>query len=207
MNLDFIIATTAGNENCELISFCLENNIKYYQGDKHNIPLRFLNLAEHHDISNLILLDGDDILSSVDGVFIVFQFLNLKYTLVKTENLPLGMNIQGLNTNILRKSLEKIPQKSVLETGWGRIFKEEKCANILFPKEDYYGEIRLTVDYFEDFKLYENLIQGIGKSFITYSDKEILDYIYFEKLHLINSHLNAMYWENFNKESSNEMRY
>ena len=196
-----VTSTERGNEKFrELFS---RDNVSVFFGDNDNIPLRHLQCALNLDISYIISIDGDDILCSVRGAERVREKLLEGAMMVKTEGLPLGMNVMGYSTEFLRTSLKNVNSK-VLETGWGRIFDASKIENIVLDKLPESDALRLTLDYEVDAEFFKTVISGIGDRILQISDKELVKYIVEHKLYLLNKEVNEEYWANFRSQQQKE---
>jgi hypothetical protein len=154
-------------------------------------------------MSYIISIDGDDILCSVEGAELVRNELLKGAAMVKTEGLPLGMNVMGYSTEFLRDSLSRVNSK-VLETGWGRIFDESKIEKIELKKLPEFDALRMTLDYEVDAEFFKTVILGIGDRILQISDEELVKYIVEHKLYLLNKEVNEEYWANFRRQQQKE---
>ncbi len=196
-----VIISTGNKEKNNKLSH-LNSNYSIFYGDDSNIPKRHLETAEENNLDNIISIDGDDILCSVKAMKIVYKELKKGERFVKTEGLPLGLNVSGYKTKFLKKSLENIDLKT-LETGWGRIFDKKKIKTIKIKSEDK-SFLRFTLDYKEDFNFFKKIL--LDKNFDLYktSDKELIKLVLGEKLFKENEKRSEEYWENFNKSMEKE---
>ena len=125
-------------------------------------------------------------------------YKNIK--IIKTENLPLGMNVMGFKKSYLEKCVNQ--NQKVLETGWGRIFNEHDVFKIECKKYSK-KDIRLTLDYSED-ELFLNEVIRQCDNVYKISDKELINIILVNRLYKLNNFLNKKYMQNFNSELQNE---
>ena len=119
---------------------------------------------------------------------------NTQTKFIQTKNLPFNMNVFGFTSSILNKLIKNEQRKII----WTKIFNEIK--NII--QNDIYNnnDVRLSLDYIEDFNLFKILLEN---NFIYKIDKEIYNYIISNNLIDINSFRTKEYWLNFNKEKNN----
>ncbi len=201
--ITIVVATSDQEENKQFEMVC-PKHVGVFYGSINNIPLRHLQAAEGYGFDNIISVDGDDILCSVEGMKQIYQELVKGKEFVKTTGLPFGMNSMGYSTHFLKTSLKSAKCK-MLETGWGRIFNE-KAANVLvFETSNYNDYIRFTLDYPEDFMFFEKLITQFPGDLNTGSDQEIVDFVVNEKLYEITKPIATEYWANFNSGVEEEI--
>jgi spore coat polysaccharide biosynthesis protein SpsF (cytidylyltransferase family) len=200
-----IIATSDLPENKKLEEVFKNNKAEVFYGSNDNIPLRQLECAKTFDLDNLIIVDGDDILCSVEASKIVYQNLidgNVKA--IKSEGLPLGLNVIGYKTEYLQMCLNNTINQKVIETGWGRIF-DENLQSIKLGEFSLQNELRFTLDYQDDADFFDFIIDDFGNQIVGLSDCELINYVLENKVFEINSGVNEIYWDNFNKSKLNEL--
>ncbi len=198
-----VIATSTDPGNEKFRELFVHENVSVFFGDNDNIPLRHLQCALSLNISNIISVDGDDILCSVEGAKAVREHLFSGKAMVKTEGLPLGMNVMGYRTDFLRASLNSVNAK-VLETGWGRIFNPSEIDTIDLKKLPESEALRMTLDYDVDAEFFRTVISGIGDRILHINDEELVRYIVEHKLYLLNKDVNEEYWTNFRRQQQKE---
>ncbi|WP_162271133.1 cytidylyltransferase domain-containing protein [Pelosinus fermentans] len=198
-----VIATADQEENKQFEMFC-KQQVSVFYGALDNIPLRHLQAAERYNFDNLISVDGDDILCSVEGMRQVYHELINKKEFVKTIGLPFGMNVMGYATEFLKTSLEDVKDQ-VLETGWGRIFNETDKTVLTFDIFNCNDYMRFTLDYPEDFIFFENFITQFPGDLNNSTDQEIVDFVIKKKLYEITKPITSEYWNNFNSGVEEEI--
>ena len=199
-----IIATSDLPENKKLEEVFKNNKVEIFYGSNDNIPSRQLECAKSFDFENLIVVDGDDILCSVEASKIVYQNLINGVKAIKSEGLPLGLNVIGYKTEYLQACLNNSIEQKVIETGWGRIF-DENLQCIKLGEFNLQNELRFTLDYQEDADFFDFIINYFGNQIINLTDFELMNYVLENKVFEINSSVNEIYWENFNKSKLNEL--
>jgi spore coat polysaccharide biosynthesis protein SpsF (cytidylyltransferase family) len=198
-----VIVTSTERGNEKFRELFAGENVSVFFGDNDNIPLRHLQCALNLEISHIVSIDGDDILCSVEGAELVREQLLKGAAMVKTDGLPLGMNVMGYSTEFLRESLSQVTSK-VLETGWGRIFDASKIKSIDLNRLPDSDTLRMTLDYDVDAEFFKTVISGIGDRILQISDEELVNYIVEHKLYLLNKEVNEEYWANFRKQQQKE---
>jgi spore coat polysaccharide biosynthesis protein SpsF len=196
-----VTSTEPGNEKFrELFA---DKNVSVFFGDNNNIPLRHLQCALNLEIANIVSIDGDDVLCSVEAAKLVRERLLKGAAMAKTEGLPLGMNVMGYSTEFLRSSLDKVNSK-VLETGWGRIFDEARIESIELDKISESDSLRMTLDYEVDAVFFKTVISETGDHILEISDEDLVKQIIDQKLYQLNQEVNEDYWANFKKQQQKE---
>jgi spore coat polysaccharide biosynthesis protein SpsF (cytidylyltransferase family) len=175
-----------------------------YFGNVHNIPVRIHECALEHKIDNIVIVDGDDVLVSMQAVRLVFQALTNGKSLVKTSGLPLGMNAFGFHTSELSKVYDWVRDKGILETGWGRFFDESRYTKIDFPAHESADELRFTLDYREDSQFFDEIFKHFKGGIVNAADTEIIDFVVDNELYKLNAAIHKEYWENFHRQIENE---
>jgi len=195
---DLIVITTGPQlENGEFQSFQSSRRVTVFFGDAENIPRRHLQAAHTLGASAIVAVDGDDLLLSINAMMIVAKQLREGAGLVKTTGLPLGMNAWGYSASVLSQAVESGPTADKLDTGWGRIFERFPAVTTNFEFA-HAKSLRMTLDYAEDLEFFRRVFSDCPAQ-IRDSDPDLLEWIVSRGIEQINQHLNAVYWENFNR--------
>lgn len=199
--LKLFITTSVKPENKKFETIFDKNQVEVFYGSDENIPFRHLQCAREYDIDYIISIDGDDILCSTEASKLVIDKLLSGSKMVHTIGLPLGMNITGYSKIFLEKSLQGI-ESNKLETGWGKIFDKDQIDIIQLKYPDDIAKIRMTLDYEPDADFFKKIISNIDV--LDVSDSILIDSILKNKWDHLNSHLDDIYWSNFNKQKQEE---
>jgi spore coat polysaccharide biosynthesis protein SpsF (cytidylyltransferase family) len=94
----------------------------------------------------------------------------------------------------------------LLETGWGRIFKNEDIKKIQFDYTSipHFDELRFTTDYPEDLQFMQQMFHKLGNKALTASSNEIIETAIENKFYEINGFLSKIYFDNFYKKMDEE---
>ena len=113
------------------------------------------------------------------------------------------MDIIGIKTTALEAVCN---QKNIqnTETGWGKFFTETGLFKVKFLTSDdpvlRDMNIRLTLDYPEDFKLFEQILINLKEPFNL---KDIVNFLHRRKdIQDLNKEVKEIYWKNFEKKST-----
>ena len=195
------ITTSKKAENKKFETVFKNCKVQVFYGSEENIPLRHLECAVMNNIDYIVSIDGDDILCSTEASKIVVNKLLNGSKIVQTTGLPLGMNVMGYSKFFLNFSLSGMTTKK-LDTGWGKIFNKDKIEVIQLGNKELNKNIRMTLDYDKDADFFKKVISNIDV--LNISDDNLIDSIIKKKWHLINDHLDVIYWSNFNRQKEEE---
>ena len=114
----------------------------------------------------------------------------------------LSGNTYDSYVNTYEKKNTEITQNT--ETGWGKFFTDSGLCKIkyLTNTDSEYAEpdIRLTLDYPEDFQLFEQIIKNVNE---PYKLKDIIRFLRERKdIRELNEEVKEEYWKNFKEKSS-----
>jgi spore coat polysaccharide biosynthesis protein SpsF (cytidylyltransferase family) len=199
--LKIFITTSVKPENKKFESIFGKSEVEVFFGSDQNIPLRHLECANKNDIDYIISIDGDDILCSTEATKLAIGRLLKGSKVLKTTGLPLGMNVSGYTRKFLKKSLSG-KESGKLETGWGMIFDKNAIDIIEIKKRKDTDRLRMTLDYDADAEFFQKVISSLD--ILNVNDDHLIDNILAFEWDKINSHLNEIYWETFNKARKEE---
>jgi spore coat polysaccharide biosynthesis protein SpsF len=187
-----ILATSRNPENSKLKDIAEENKILFFQGDEDNVLSRFVGAATKHKLDVVVRITGDN---PIIDEKLIDELLRLhldgKFDYSYSVNLPLGMNIEIVESAVLleiskRDDLKNVDKEHVTyyikKTGLFKILKHE------FNLKGY-GNIRLTVDYPSDFAML-SLIASIANKESIFGTA-LIDFIInnYKWVFEVNSHL------------------
>lgn len=199
-----VITTSDEAENRAFESFRRDGADVFY-GSLHNIPLRHLQAARSLSLDNMVAVDGDDVLCSVNAMRLVRNALQAHSPYVRTVGLPLGMNAFGYSTGFLAESLQGNEGKN-LETGWGRIFDDARAADITVTAAPSAPQtLRFTLDYPEDCAFFQALAAHFGERILDVSDDEIIECVIEQRLYELTDPISDRYWNDFVAVRAKEM--
>lgn len=127
----------------------------------------------------MVIVDGDDIFcdpNCIDDIIKTFKGKNADYIIYK--DLPVGVTGHGVKLEALKKVIE-LKDESDTEV-WGGYFTGTNLFNViqLEPKEEFRRpDIRMTLDYIEDFRFFEAIFERLYKPGKVFSLKEIITLI------------------------------
>jgi spore coat polysaccharide biosynthesis protein SpsF len=149
--------------------------VDIFHGDPSNILCRHLQCAEHFGFDYVINVDCDDVFSSPELVKQLVAKMP-EYDVIYTTGHPFGTNIFAYSVGALRSIQTNEKQ---VDTGWGALIKDNpsltRYAIEASPNEQY--NIRLSMDYEEDFALFKHIIEALDMDKKIVSQAEIINYI------------------------------
>jgi spore coat polysaccharide biosynthesis protein SpsF len=200
-----VVCTSTNPDDAILAEIAVKNGIEGFQGSEDDKLERFLGAAKKYGVELIAAVDGDDILC--DAVYIDKTFQTLMDSdadMVKCDKLPLGMACNGLKIAALKKVCE-IKQESDTEV-WGGYFTDSGLFKVVTLDVDdpelARPDIRLTLDYQEDFDLFKAIFDGLYKPGAVFSLKDIVNFLNKNpKLLEINQKVHQQYLQGIEKKA------
>ena len=203
--LDLIVlCTTTNPSDNKLIDLSKKLKINYFRGDEKDVLERYNKAAQKFEVSHIINIDGDDIFCDPSLIEKTLDELtSTDYDFILWKNMPLGATPIGIKSDALKKVC-KLKDTSNTETGWARFFTETGLFKIKYLTSENLDiadpNIRLTLDYPEDFKLFEKIYENLEEPF---SLEDIVNLLRRNpELRKINDNLHDVYMENFKQKSA-----
>lgn len=160
-----ILSTSSHADDKVLMQLASENGYAAFPGSKDDKLERYYRTALHYGLDGVVIVDGDDPFCFPEGVDRVAKALREgKDDCVYLSGYPLGAASTGLTTRALEKVLQ-LKDDDNTEV-WGGYFigsgrfntRELKVDDPLFN----HPQIRLTVDYQEDYDLVKAVVAALG---------------------------------------------
>lgn len=176
---NIIVCTTELSSDNPLVEFLEKEKIFYFRGNDEDILVRLLDAAKHFETDIIVDVEGDDIYTDpfyVDAIVEEMENSDLDFVSGNTSTQNFGFQ-QGfphglIPAGIKRSALEKIcilKQTNKTETGYKEFFTRSKLfkCKYLFPDPNltFDENLRLTLDYPEDFNLATEIFNELGVNF------------------------------------------
>lgn len=175
-----VLCTSTHPDDAILIDIAKKNGIEGFAGSEDDKLERFLGAAAKYHVDLIIAVDGDDILC--DPVYVDKTIQTLIRTgadMVKCDKLPLGTACSGIKVEALRRVCE-IKLESDTEV-WGGYFTDSGLFEVVDLELDdttlIRPDIRLTLDYQEDFELFKAIFDRLYVPGSVFSLKEIVVFL------------------------------
>jgi len=177
---EIILCTTENKVDDSLVEIAERNDIKYFRGSEIDKLERWRGAADKFDVKYIVTADGDDLFCEPQLIDLAFeQFKRNDSDFIQATGIICGAFTYGIKSNALRKVCE-IKDTDNTEMMWvyftkTNLFKVEELQNV--PKKYYRNDIRMTLDYKEDFVFFEEVLNRKSKSKSYLSLEEILKII------------------------------
>lgn len=160
-----VLATSTHPADDILETLAIENGYSVFRGSELDKLDRYYRAAIQFGFDAVIIVDGDDLLCFPEGIdHIAKIFRNDPYDCISLADLPLGAAATGLRTEALAKVLDL---KDEVDTEvWGGYFMgsgffKTHVTTLADPIFNH-PEIRLTLDYPEDYTLLTTIFNHMG---------------------------------------------
>ena len=166
---------------------------------------RWYGAAKKYNVEFFVTADGDDLFCEPELIDLAFkQYMENNADFIEGQNVPCGAFTYGIKTEALKKVCE-IKGTADTEMMWTyfkdtNLFKCEKLKNIdVFYKRP---EIRMTLDYPEDFKFFTTVINHFSRNKKYFNLRAIISYLdKHPEVIRINQHLQEIFLANQRKKT------
>tara|TARA_B100000073_G_scaffold36898_1_gene27762 strand:- start:649 stop:1368 length:720 start_codon:yes stop_codon:yes gene_type:complete len=168
-----ILCTTDLKQDEILCDIASKNNIDFYQGDEHNKSKRWYGACKKFNIDFFVTADGDDLFYDAGLSDLCFEQIEDDYI----DGQGLYNDVYGMTTKALKMCLDSSNDKNIEPHDMIQFFKSislkgKKLSNVpeIYKKKN----IRMTLDYKEDFMFFSEVINKIK---LDFNIKDVLYYI------------------------------
>lgn len=176
---DIIVCTTDLKSDDKLVEYLKKNNILYFRGNNKDILKRFLDASNHFQTDIIIDVSGDKLYTDpyyIDKVVTMMEDLDLDFTIGSrsakffetNDHFIHGIIPAGIRKTALKKICD-LKKTDDTETGYREFFTRYDFINYKFTTPDkeliYSKNIRLTLDYPEDYQLAKIIFKKLGNDF------------------------------------------
>jgi len=174
-----IVCTTDHKSDDKLTKFLQNNNVEVFRGDAIDILSRLFFAAKKYKAKQFVVVEGDDLYCDPSLIDKTCERLcQTDNEFLMWENLPFGVSPIGIKTDRLSILVKNKLTKNT-ETGWGQFIIKSGLFNVgrLRPnkKKLMRPDIRLSIDYKEDFELAKKIYENLPEKFSLTDIIEILD--------------------------------
>lgn len=178
-DLKVVVCTTTEKSDDTLTKYLESKSIEVFRGNNEDILNRLYNAALRFDVDKFIVVEGDDLFCDVELIEKTWSILSsTDYEFVSWKELPIGSSPLGIKTNKLKILVEK-KKSTNTETGWGKFILNSDLFNSLITqhsnKQLQRPDIRLTIDYPEDYELAKKLYEKLPEKFSLIDIIQLLD--------------------------------
>jgi spore coat polysaccharide biosynthesis protein SpsF len=175
-----VLCTTENEQDDSLVEIAKRNNIDFFRGSEEDKLDRWCGAAQKFAIEFFCTADGDDLFCDPDLIDLAFeQYIRNNCDFIESKKTICGAFTYGIKVSALNKVCEiKDSDKTEMmwvyftETG---LFECEELENI--PEKFIRSDIRMTLDYQEDYDFFNTVIEKSGKGLNYLPLYEIVDII------------------------------
>lgn len=160
---EIILCTSTNPQDKQLVDIAEKNDISYFCGDEDDVLKRLLCTAKSFNLDFFLSITADNPLFSIYYSNLIVDILNKgEIDFVKVSGLPLGVAVYAVRT----KALEVICSiKEIIDTEiWGYLIDRPEIFDVKTIKVEgklNMPELRLTLDYEEDYELINNIYSNV----------------------------------------------
>jgi spore coat polysaccharide biosynthesis protein SpsF len=208
---DAIILTTSTNPADDILeTLANQSGFANFRGSELDKLDRYYRTAIQFGLDAVIIVDGDDLLCFPEGIDHIAQLLKQNlYDCISLTGLPLGAASTGLTTEALAKVLDVKAEEDT--EVWGGYFMGsgffKTHTTTLENAILQHPNIRLTLDYPEDYTLLTAIFNAMGR--IDFTSHELMDLLVHQQPHLtsINQSAQQKYLTHLSKAAKVSFRY
>ena len=206
-SIKIIVATTKKKKDQKIINISKKNNVSVFCGSETNVLKRYFDIVNKKKPDTIIRITSDCPLIDISYVEeLLNYFLNSDYDYVNNfdhKYLPEGFCCEIFNYITLAKTYKFAKSKFDKEHVTSYIWKHPNRFKIKYfktKKKMNLKDLRLTLDYFEDYLLIKKIIENLylKKKYFTLND--IINFIKKNKYLInLNKRYNSHHWMKYQK--------
>ncbi|MDP2866860.1 MAG: hypothetical protein Q8O90_11510 [Elusimicrobiota bacterium] len=177
-----VLCTTKEKEDDELVSIAIRHGIYFHRGKKGDVLRQYIDAADLFDVTNIINIDADDPLIDyylIDETAAIMEVTEADYVI--WEGYPLGCTPSGMSAFGLRCLASK--HTEAIEHLFACFEQEPDLTKLVIKKtspilsKPYIKDIRLTLDYPEDYELFRIIYDNIYSNETNINFSELMKFI------------------------------
>ncbi len=201
-----VLCTTTNSSDDVLVGLAEQIGVRVYRGSEQDLLERYRGAAERFAVDRIVNVDGDDILvdpEQIDGA--VGHMERTGADFLTFQGLPFGAAPVGVSVRALERVCQ-MKTETDTATGWGRFFDRPNLFHVehvdVQDSALRHPEFRLTLDYPEDFQVFEAIHAALYRS-APLRLREVLRFLErHPEVVAINANLADRYWAHFNTQAS-----
>ncbi|MFT9495201.1 cytidylyltransferase domain-containing protein [Anaerosolibacter sp.] len=175
---EIILCTSTHSQDKPLVDIARKNDIHFYCGSEEDVLQRLLDASKSFGLDYFLGITADNPLFSIDASNIIVNEIDTnEYDYIKVFGLPLGCATYGMRVKAL-ETICKIKNRIDTEI-WGPLIDRPDIFNIKtieIPEESRKSDLRLTLDYQEDYELIRHLYEVLEYDKVIHL-KDVLGYL------------------------------
>lgn len=207
-----VLCTSTATQDDPLAEAARDIGLEVFRGPELDVPRRLLEASERFASRFFILAGADEHFIEPEHVDAIIEHAAQHGgDWIHVEGNPLGAWVRGVSQRALRVLCEEMDTACL--DGWGAFFEtDDRFAvaylRLLSDEDSKFSEnVRLTIDYPEDFALVSALYDRLGSDGRPLALREVLEELRRSpELLEINAHRREEYWERLKANSSGLVR-
>jgi len=173
-----VLCTTTLKEDDVLCKIAAKHQIKFFRGSVEDKLERWNQAAKKYDVDFFVTADGDDLFCSTELMDLAFrQYEANNSEFIEGDSLACGTFTYGISSNVL-KEVCKNKESTDTEMMWvyfteTNVCKVEKLLNV--PECYIRNDVRMTLDYEEDFTFFKTVMEGLATS--NFNTRDVLSFL------------------------------
>jgi spore coat polysaccharide biosynthesis protein SpsF len=168
-NAKILVCTTNLKSDEKLVEILKKEKIEVFRGSNNNILKRILDATIKHKINECVIVEADDLFCDPELIKKTCNYIiKNNNEIIFWKDLPFGASPMGLKIKNLKKCIEENNINNS-DTGWKEILINSNLFTIkyIFEKKKKISrpDIRLTIDYAEDYELAKIIFRELGEKF------------------------------------------
>lgn len=160
-----VLCTSTCPQDSILYDYALKNGIQFYAGSEEDVLQRLLDAAYYYGYDAFVSITADNPLFSIyTSQLLIDQYKTAPFDFGFTKGLPIGIGTTMIDTKALDVA---VYMKSESDTEiWGPFVNRPDffgIFNLIVENSPFSENIRLTLDYSEDYILINEIYQSLGK--------------------------------------------
>jgi len=183
---DIVVATTTNEADEPIISLCKNINIKYFRGSENNVLKRVCAAAQYANAEIIVEITGDDILQDPELIDHALTTFGDNYPIhryvANTGAMPWGFDIKVFGASELYEINNDNPDELDREHVSYSFYRKESKGKynpyfIQYRGELNRPELRLTLDYEEDYELIKAVYEDLNTYTPNFSSIDIIKWL------------------------------
>lgn len=175
---NIVVCTSTNQDDDELMAIAQRCDVDCFRGSEEDVLQRLLDAATHFGLDHFLNITGENPLFSLEYADQMrMELLTGNYDFVFVEEFPVGAATYGLKAKALQ--LVCLVKREIDTEIWGPLINQPSLFAVkrLQPRNEWkLPNLRLTVDYVEDYQFMQRVFAEVENEAIYEFDK-IMNYL------------------------------
>ena len=177
---NFILAVPKKDRNKTLTKIASKYNFKVFYGSEKDVLLRYYNAAKKFNVKNIVRITADCPLADPNLIDkYIKSFYEKKIDILSNcflPTLPDGLDVEIFKFSVLEFANKNIKNILHREHVINHLYKKKKFKIYHSKQKKNYSKMRLTLDYKEDFKVFEYIFKKFKYDFLV-DYKKVINFL------------------------------